>query len=113
MLLSIVLPSLVIMVPPFPLRIILSIPRGPSDVLMASATAATGQHSVLQGVPITMHTSGGDDVRGPDRDRLLLVLSRGVSKSSARLGIEHGVSTLNVAFPPVLLVCVAAAILQV
>lgn len=40
MLLSIVLPSLVIMVSPLPLRIILSMPRGPSDVLMASATAA-------------------------------------------------------------------------
>lgn len=44
MLLSIVLPSLVMMVSPLPLRIILSIPRGPSDVLMASATAATSQH---------------------------------------------------------------------
>jgi hypothetical protein len=49
MLLSIVLPSLVMMVSPLPLRIILSIPRGPSDVLMASATAATGQHHGLPG----------------------------------------------------------------
>src|SRR5690348_16030936 len=44
MLLSIVLPPLVMMVSPLPLRIILSIPRSPNDVLMASATATTGQH---------------------------------------------------------------------
>lgn len=39
MLLSMVFPSFVIMVSPFPPRIILSIPRGPREVLMASATA--------------------------------------------------------------------------
>ena len=42
MLFNIVLPSFVIMVSPLPLRIILSIPRGPNDVLMASATAKRG-----------------------------------------------------------------------
>lgn len=39
MLRSIVLPSFVIIVSPLPLRIILSIPRGPNEVRMASATA--------------------------------------------------------------------------
>jgi hypothetical protein len=39
MLFSIVLPSFVIMVSPFPLRIILSMPLGPREVLIASATA--------------------------------------------------------------------------
>jgi hypothetical protein len=39
MLFSIVLPSLVIIVSPFPLRIILSMPLGPREVLIASATA--------------------------------------------------------------------------
>ena len=39
MLFNMVFPSLVIMVSPFPLLIILSIPRGPKDVRMASATA--------------------------------------------------------------------------
>lgn len=39
MLFSMVFPSLVMMVSPFPLRIILSIPRGPREVRMASATA--------------------------------------------------------------------------
>ena len=39
MLFNIVLPSLVMMVSPFPLLIILSIPRGPREVLTASATA--------------------------------------------------------------------------
>jgi hypothetical protein len=39
MLFSIVFPSLVMIVSPFPLRIILSMPRGPRDVRIASATA--------------------------------------------------------------------------
>lgn len=39
MLLSMVCPSLVMIVSPFPLRIILSMPRGPREVRTASATA--------------------------------------------------------------------------
>ncbi len=43
MALSIVLPSLVMIVSPLPLRIILSMPRGPSDVRTASATAVANR----------------------------------------------------------------------
>ncbi len=85
MLLSMVLPSLVMRASPLPLRIILSIPRGPSDVLMASATAATWDRSAPERgrheESLRRRTSRGDDVRRPDGQRLLLVLHQRVSNS--------------------------------
>lgn len=77
--LSMVLPSLVMMVSPLPLLIILSMPLGPREVRIASATAADKASLANRGhrgvvVEGLTHTSGSDNVGRSHSHRLLFIL---------------------------------------
>jgi hypothetical protein len=103
MLLSMVLPSFVMMVSPLPLRIILSIPRGPKDVLMASATAVSGQHRgaarCFSGV-VPLAATIFDD-RTASGFSLSCMGGQQQLDAAPLYHVHHGgVSTLNAAFPP-------------